>query len=222
MCARTDTIRPVEQADQLANTLPPLTENGAVAIAIFVGTLYCFLGYRTLKFIICMTGFILAGGMAAALGGYFGQGNPWMMLIAGAVGGLCGAAALVFVYKLGLFMLGMLATALAAHMVLLGRPESWIVFAVLGAGVVGGLLAVALEKTIVILATSTIGAWFTVCGLGYFLVGPYFLDIMQEPLELGRDRSIVAACWATLAVAGVLAQFATNRVKREVVVKSAN
>lgn len=192
-----------------------------MAIAIFAGTLYCFLGYRTLKFIICLTGFILAGGMAAALGGYFGQGNPWGILVAGLIGGLCGAAALVFVYKLGLFMLGMLATALAAHMILLGRPESWIVFAVLGAGVVGGLLAVALEKIIVILATSAIGAWFTVCGLGYFLVGPDFLDIMQEPLELGRDRSIVAACWATLSVAGTLAQLATNRVKREVVVKGA-
>lgn len=211
----------MEPADQLANTLPPLTENGAVAIAIFAGTLYCFLGYRTLKFIICLTGFILAGGMAAALGGYFGQGNPWGILVAGLIGGLCGAAALVFVYKLGLFMLGMLATALAAHMILLGRPESWIVFAVLGAGVVGGLLAVALEKIIVILATSAIGAWFTVCGLGYFIVGPDFLDIMQEPLELGRDRSIVAACWATLSVAGTLAQLATNRVKREVVVKGA-
>ncbi|MCC6154868.1 MAG: hypothetical protein IT367_13970 [Candidatus Hydrogenedentes bacterium] len=44
---------------------------------------------------------------------------------------------------------------------------------------------------------------------------------MQEPLELGRDRTIVAACWFTLAIAGALAQFATNRVKREVVVKPA-
>jgi hypothetical protein len=118
-------------------------------------------------------------------------------------------------------MLGMLATALAAHIFLLGRPEPWIMFAVLGAGIVGGLLTVALEKFIVILATAAIGAWFTVCGLGYFLVGPKFLDIMQEPLELGRDRSVVAGCWATLALAGALAQFATNRVKREVVVKNA-
>ena len=91
----------------------------------------------------------------------------------------------------------------------------------LGAGVFGGLLAVALEKIIVILATSAIGAWFTVCGLGYFLVGPKFLDIMQQPLELGQDRAVVAGCWATLALAGTLAQFATNRVKREVVVKDA-
>jgi len=42
---------------------------------------------------------------------------------------------------------------------------------------------------------------------------------MQEPLELGRDRAVVAASWAVLAIAGALAQFATNRVKREVVVK---
>jgi len=210
----------VEPPQQIAH-LPPLTENGAVAIAIFVGTLYCFLGYRTLKFVICMTGFILAGAMAGAIGGYFGHGNPWIAIGAGAAGGLCGAAALLFVYKLGLFMLGLLATALAAHIFLLGRPEPWILFAVVGAGVVGGLLAVALEKVIVILATSAIGAWFTVCGLGYFLVGPTFLDMMQEPLELGRDRALVAACWATLAVAGVLAQFATNRVRREVVVKDA-
>ncbi|MDZ4859947.1 MAG: DUF4203 domain-containing protein [Candidatus Hydrogenedentes bacterium] len=213
MCADVDTPQ------QLQN-LPPLTESGAVAIAIFIGTLYCFLGYRTLKFIICLTGFILAGGMAAMLGAYFGQGNYMIVGIAGILGGLCGAAALIFLYKLGLFMLGLFATALAAHIFLLGRPESWIVFAILGAGVVGGLLAVAMEKLIVILATAAIGAWFTVCGLGYFLVGPKFLDIMQEPLVFGADRAIVAGCWATLAFAGALAQFATNRVKREVVVKA--
>ena len=210
----------MEPPQQLAH-LPPLTENGSVAIAIFVGTLYCFLGYRTLKFVICMTGFILAGAMGGALGLYFGHGNVWVAIITGALGGLCGAAALIFIYRLGLFMLGLLATALAAHILLLGRPEPWIMAAVLGAGVIGGLLAVALEKLIVILATSAIGAWFTVCGLGYFLVGPDFLNIMQEPLELGHDRAIVAACWATLAIAGTLAQFATNRVKREVVVKDA-
>lgn len=210
----------MDPSQQLAN-LPPITENGAVAIAIFIGTLYCFLGYRTLRVVICMTGFLLAGGMAAGLGGYFGHGNPWIAVVAGIIGGLCGAAALIFVFKLGLFMLGMLATALAAHVILLGRPEPWIIFAVFGAGVVGGLLAVALEKFIVILATAAIGAWFTVCGLGYFLVGPRFLDMLQEPLELGRDRTVVAGCWATLAIAGALAQFATNRVKREVVVKNA-
>lgn len=210
----------MEAPQQLAN-LPPLTENGSVAIAIFIGTLYCFLGYRTLKFVICMTGFLLAGGMATALGAYFAHGNPWITIFCGAIGGLCGAAALLFLFKLGLFMLGLFATALAAHIFLLGRPEPWILIAVLGAGVAGGLLAVVLEKFIVILATAAIGAWFTVCGLGYFLVGPKFLDIMQEPLELGRDRTVVAGCWATLAVAGVLAQFATNRVKREVVVKDA-
>lgn len=211
---------PVNSTPPLGS-LPPLTENGAVAIAIFVGTLYCFLGYRTLRFVICLTGFILAGAMAAGLGAYFGHGNTWIALIAGIAGGLCGAATLLFVYKLGLFVLGLLATAVAAHIFLLGRPEPWIVFAVIGTGLVGGLLAVALERFIVVLATSAIGAWFTVCGLGYFLVGPKFLDIMQEPLEPGRDRAIVAACWATFAIAGTLAQFATNRVKREVVVKGA-
>jgi len=210
----------VETPDQFQN-LPPLTESGAVAIAIFIGTLYCFLGYRTLKFIICLTGFLLAGGMAGLLGAYFSHGNYMVAGIAGIIGGLCGAAALIFVYKLGLFMLGMFATALAAHIFLLGRPESWMGLAVLAAGVVGGLLTVAMEKLIVILATAVIGAWFTVCGLGYFLVGPKFLDVMQEPLVFGADRSIVAGCWVTLAFAGALAQFATNRVKREVVVKSA-
>ncbi|HRK35941.1 MAG TPA: DUF4203 domain-containing protein [Candidatus Hydrogenedentes bacterium] len=211
-------VRIVDIEQQISNA-PHISESGIVAIAIFIGTLYCFLGYRTSKFIICLTGFILAGGMAAALGAYFGQGNYVVAGIAGVIGGLCGAAALIFVYKLGLFMLGLFATAIAAHIFLLGRPEPWIIFAVVGAGIVGGLLAVAMEKLIVILATSAIGAWFTVCGLGYFLVGPKFLDIMQEPFEITGDRTLVAACWATLAIAGVLAQFATNRVKREVVVK---
>ena len=206
----------MDTPQQLAN-LPPLTDNGALAIAIFVGTLYCFLGYRTLKFVICMTGFILAGGMAAA-SARTSVRNPWVMLAVG-------SSAIARRRRPDLpHKLGPLCSACSP------RPSPRTcrsagpnrgLFAVLGAGIVGGLLTVALEKFIVILATAAIGAWFTVCGLGYFLVGPKFLDIMQEPLELGRDRTVVAACWATLAIAGALAQFATNRVKREVVVKNA-
>ncbi|GMU93387.1 MAG: hypothetical protein AMXMBFR4_24450 [Candidatus Hydrogenedentota bacterium] len=197
-----------------------ITESGVVAIAIAVGTLYCFLGYRTLKVILCLTGFALAGAVAAALGAYVTGGNGLVFLAAGIAGGVCGAVALLFLYRLGLFLLGVLATGLAAHMLVSGRLEPWTMAAVGGIAVAGGLATIVLEKLIVSVATAAIGAWLTVCGIGYFLVGPNILDVFQEPLEFGKDRGVLVACWAVLAGAGTLAQFATlPRAPKEVVIR---
>ena len=71
-----------------------------------------------------------------------------------------------------------------------------------------------------ILATASLGAWIVVCGVGFFLVGPAFLEIVQQPIELGKEQSVILLIsWCMLALAGTLAQFATSKAKpREIVV----
>ena len=88
-----------------------------------VGFLYCFLGYRLTKLILGLTGFLLAGSAAAVIVGFLSYGHLIGMGVALCVGGLCGAMALFFLYRTGIFCLGMLGAAVAAYSLLQGREE---------------------------------------------------------------------------------------------------
>jgi hypothetical protein len=130
--------------------------------------------------------------------------------------------ALFFLYKFGVFLIGLLGTALIVYTIMADSTNPYAIWIVLGCALAGGLIAVTLERFIMILATAAIGAWFVVCGIGFFLVGPSFLDILQQPVELGKDRQVLITCWAIVAVSGAVAQFATTRARpKEVVVTRA-
>jgi len=191
--------------------LPPSTANAVIAGAIAVGTLACFLGYRTLKFLIGFMGFAIAGVVATAITGMLSGGNEWVMLAGGLIGGFCGATALFFLFRLGVFLMGASGAGLIAHQVLQIRGDHWALWGVIGIALVGGLLAMLMERPIISLATASIGAWVVVCGVAFFLLGPEVIDAFSEPLELGQNRTAMLGAWAVLAIAGTVAQFATTR-----------
>ena len=190
---------------------PPPTLQATMAVAIAVGTLYCYLGHRTLKFVIALTGFVLAGAVAAVLAAWLSHGNALIAAIGALVGGIAGLFALLFLYKVGVFAMGLLGAAVIAHNFLAARPEPFIPWVVLGIGCVGGLVAVALERPVMILATAALGAWMLVCGIAFFIVGPAILGAAQQPAEINDDHAVMIACWGVLTLAGVLAQFATRK-----------
>jgi hypothetical protein len=190
--------------------LPVTASNGAVALAIAIGTLYCFLGYRTLRFVIILTGFLLAGAVAASLAAWVSKGQILAIVISGIVGGICGAVALAFLVRSGIFLLGVLGVLVVAMYLTAGRQESYIPWLVLAAGIVGGFLALLLRRTIVILATAAIGAWLVVSGVLFFLAGPGSLDQPSEAVLSVRQGWVGVACWAVVALVGAMAQFATR------------
>ena len=199
---------PVDVSDLTAQQI-----NGLIASAVAIGTLYCFLGYRTLRFVLGLTGFLMAGGVAATLVNWISQGNQLSALIALFIGGMCGAFALYFLYKTGVFLLGLMGTALIAHNVLSAQPDTWIPVAVIGLAVFGGLIALLLERPVILLATAALGAWMVVSGVTYFIVGSGEPGGLTEVLESEEQRMIVIASWAVLAVAGALSQIATTKKK---------
>ena len=129
---------PVDVSDLTTQQL-----NGLIAIAVAIDTLYCFLGYRTLRFVLGLTGFLMAGGVA----------------------------------------------------------------------VLGGLVALLLERPVIMLATAALGAWMVVSGVAYFIVGSGEQEGLTEFLQSEDQRMIVIASWAVLAVAGALSQVATTKKK---------
>lgn len=185
--------------------------NGVVAITVALGTLYCFLGYRTLKTVIALTGFLIAGVVAGAVVGWISEGHAVAMLIGAAFGGLCGAMALFFLYRTGIFLLGLCGATLAAQNVLAGRPEAWAPLLILAVGFLGGLVALVIESPVMMMATASIGAWFVVSGVVYFLSADPSGAPELLTNTLGSRQDIVLGSWFVLAFAGGIAQFATRK-----------
>ena len=186
-------------------------ENGVVASVMMLGTLYCFLGYRTLRFIIGLTGFMIAGSVAAVLAHWISNGHLLAIVVVGFIGGVAGAFALTFLYKVGIFLLGSIGGGIASHAFLHTRPESWIPFVIIGLATVGGLLALLIEPPIIMLATAIIGAWMVVSGVSYLLEGTAELGQFGFAPATGERSSAMLLAWAALAVAGAMAQFATRK-----------
>lgn len=193
------------------NELPPETLNAIVAGAISVGTLYCFLGYRTLKIVIALLGFILAGSVAAALAAWISQGHTVATIAGGLAGGIAGAMALFFLYKAGVFLLGLLLGVFLGLNLLAGVEQGWSTWVVLGVGLAGGILGLLLERPIVTLATAALGAWMVVSGLAFFILGPPLLRIVEPPLELTETEGVLIAGWFILAIGGAIMQFVTHK-----------
>ena len=193
--------------------LPPESVPIAVGGVAVAGMLYCFFGYRVFKFVLGFTGFMLAGAIAALGVGLLTEGRLPFVGIAWLLGGLVGAFAMLFLYKLGVFGLGALGALLIAHYVLRDRPESWVMLGVLAAALAGGVVALLIEPPIMTIVTAAIGAWALIgCGL-YLVHDARFADPVREMLSAVDPDLVFLAGWGGLAVIGALVQFATYRKK---------
>jgi len=177
---------------------------GVVALA---GVLYCFLGYRIFKTVLAMTGFLLAGPVAAALLGWLTQGHLLAMGIAFLVGGCCGAMALFFLYRAGVFCLGFLGALLGGYAFLHGRPEAWAPWAMVGVAFLGGLVALWAERPVMTLATAAIGAWLTAGAAALLVFGAEADPRLVEFGASGAAAWVFLGVWLFLTLAGAGAQF---------------
>lgn len=178
--------------------------------AIAVGGLYTFFGYRLLKFIIGLSGFLLAGAAGVVIAGIATQDNQWAMIFGGILAGVAGAIALFMLYKTGVFLLGVLAAGLIVRNALAASTADWAPWAMIAIAIAGGLFALAAERPLMSLATAAIGAWIIVCGTGVLVMGRPFLDAIDEPINLREGGWILLACWAVLTLAGAIAQYTTT------------
>ncbi len=184
-----------------------------LVLMLALGGLYALAGHRLLRLMIGLTGFLLAAFAAGIGAGWLSQGNPWIMGGAALVGGLCGAMALFFVYRAGIFALGGLGMAIVLHGALTGRPESWVPWAIFAGGLLGGFLALWVERPVMILATSAIGAWLATYAGASLLLG----EALPERLAAESNGTLAWAllgAWAVIALFGVFFQFFTGRRRR--------
>lgn len=185
--------------------LYPWVSAGAIAW----GVLDCFYGYRVFKLTLAVVGAVGGGilGHAAAIA--LGLGSAWEIggLIIGALlgGGLAFLLFLVGVFLAGFGFgatLGMLLLANYNHMVAL--------LSGLVLGVVGGVAAVKLQKILLILSTSLLGAFRAMVALAYFTSRLDWLFYFRHPDQvpaLIASRPWLMPAVLLFAALGVLGQF---------------
>lgn len=148
--------------------LPPSYALPAAIALVLSGAIACFAGYRLFRLVLAIYGFILGAMIASSA---MGVTNTLGMVVAALLGGLIGAAILVFAYFVGIALVGAGLGALIGHVgwsyVQSGDPPPLVVIALAVAGAVGAMV---LQRYVIIVATAFGGAWTLIVG-GLALAG---------------------------------------------------
>lgn len=191
--------------------------------ALLVGLLFCVAGYRLFHTTAYALGFIGGGVIVALVVEKLFADKSWVLnasWIAFCVGGVLCGYLVSYVYWLGVFVAGAVAGAMLAVLVntsfgyLLSPAHPGTVLIVLAAvfALVCGAVAVKLERPVLVVATSFVGAYLVVMGIGYFAGDyPAFNDLTHyRSYDSDGDAvyDIPSAWWAYLV--GTLVLFALS------------
>jgi len=190
--------------------IPSETRNLMVAVSILIGALQCFFGYRIFKVILAFIGFVI-GAMLGGAGGYAASQEQLVGILCALLGGLIGAALMVLLYFVGVFLLGgLLGAGLGALLFVVGDSEP-VPALLLILAVMGGVVAILLQKLIIIVGTSFAGAWSVVGGFAYFATHRFDPTSIESLEDFIRSKStlvyVIVLCWIVLGVVGVLVQY---------------
>lgn len=191
-------------------------------LGILFGIIQCFFGYRIFKIILGLMGFILGGILAGAIAFALSQEEA-VAILAGLIGGCVGAILMVILYFVGIFLIGaFLGAGLGTALFLAAEsnPEPAVLVIL---GIIGGVIALILQKFIIIVSTSFGGASNVVTGIAYFTTdaikptgfdrffrtGRIHLETIYDQLFQPEERHfyIMLVCWIVLGIAGVTVQY---------------
>jgi hypothetical protein len=186
-----------------------------IALAsIGLGALYCFFGYRIFRIILGILGFLLGASMAAAVAFEIFGREQAVVILAGLVGGIIGAVLMVVLYFIGIFLLGAWLGSLLGVLLTGGGGSTIETILILVLAVIGGIVAVMLQKLMIILSTALSGAWAIVSGVFHLVggaPGPVQAFQYQPNLRalrpMGAWGYVMLLCWILLGIAGMVVQY---------------
>jgi hypothetical protein len=200
----------------------------AALLLVLGGALACFAGYRLFRFVLAIYGFILGAMLTSSV---MGVTNTFGMIAAAVVGGLVGALILVFAYFVAIALVGAGLGALVANLAwgymragVVGDPPP---AAVIVLAIVGAIVAMVMQRYVIILGTSFGGAWTLIVG-GLALInheatrsgaanaagvggGVWIL----YPTAPALSQQWVTIGWIVLGVTGTIVQLSVTGRKRK-------
>ncbi|PWU20116.1 MAG: hypothetical protein C5B50_04670 [Verrucomicrobia bacterium] len=187
----------------------------AAVSGILGGVLGCFWGYRILKVVLAITGFIAGATAGWTAGLNFAPSGTITPSVCALVGGVIGAVLCIWLFYLGLFLLGAgFGTLIASSFFSAGGGQMQVMI-ILACAVVCGLIVLAIQKFMIIVATGFTGAWLVVAGVLHFLAGtsapfPFVVGGMP-PVPRGLPEFVPLIAWLLLGVVGMSVQFGHSR-----------
>jgi hypothetical protein len=177
--------------------------------AIAWGLLDCFYGYRVFRITLGVVGgvFGVVFGQTAGVALGLGVGGQLVGMV---VGGLLGAGVAFLLYTGAVFVAGFGFGSTLGILLLSHYNQTVALVSGVVLGIIGGFLAVSLQRVLIILATSLLGAFRATVAIGYFVSKLDWLYYYQNPQQI--PVMIDANTWMFplilgLTVVGVIAQF---------------
>ncbi len=193
---------------------------GTAILAIVAGILTCFWGYRIVKVSLAIFGFVVGAYAGYEAGISLLHASNELALGCALVGGLVGMGLCLWLYFLGVFLVGATAGTIVAAAVFSGvgqqlQPILYLVFPI-----VFGIIALIAQKFMIVLCTAFSGAYLVVAGIWPFVApGQDFSRIWLHPSQSGSAGTLgyaALAVWLVVGIAGVRVQFRSHRTKVEV------
>jgi len=189
-------------------------------LAVAVGVLICFFGYRILKLSLALIGFIGGAAGGSAVGLSFAPGNNVIALVCAIIAGVLGAVLCVWLFFLGVFFLGASTGAIvAAAFFSMSGNQSQSILLLAFAGVFG-VIALVLQKFMIILSTAFSGSYLVAAGILRLLTGvqngPLWFDHLPAG-SVGIVPYVALVCWVVLGIIGVSFQYRGVRTREEAV-----
>lgn len=194
-------------------------------LAIAAGLIVCFAGYKLFRAALFVVGFVAGGVLLAIAVEHIFDTKSWVVTaswVAFVVGGLFVGCLVISLYTTSIFVAGAAGGVLLAillntsigYKIYPSNPNVVLIVLAVILGIVGGVLALKLEKPVLIVATSLVGAGLLVWGVGYF-AGDYpspsdLKQFAQQDLHGDWVYDIPTAWWAY--VAGILVLFVVGMV----------
>ena len=191
--------------------LPATFELPAAIVLLLGGAVACFAGYRFFRVVLAIYGFIFGAMLASSV---MGISNNLGMLIAALVGGILGAVLFTFAYYVSIGLIGAGMGAYLLHVVwgYTKRTDPPTV-AIIIAAVAGAVIAMALQRYVIIISTAFSGAWTMLIG-GFAVAGNRSAERAAAsgnvwilyPFSPGQGQRWVTIVWVLLSLAGIAVQ----------------
>ncbi|MDD3179934.1 MAG: DUF4203 domain-containing protein [Opitutaceae bacterium] len=173
------------------------------------GLLDCFFGYRLFKLTLTLIGALAGSIFGQAAGSELGLG--WPGEIGGMiVGALLGAGLAYLLFLAGVFLAGFLFGLTLGILLLANWHQMVAQFGGLALGVIGGILAVKLQRVGLLLATALLGAFRVMLAGSYFTNRVDWYFYLQHPAHipvLVDNNPWMLPATLLLAAVGAAAQF---------------
>ncbi len=177
------------------------------------------MGYRLLKVTLAVVGLIAGAAGGWAVGLSLAPGNNGIALVCAIIGGVICAVLCIWLFFLGIFLLGASAGAIVATALFHAAGNQPQPILVLLLAIVFGVIALVMQEFMIIVSTAFIGSYLITAGIVHLLTGAKDVSALWfdhlQPGSAGILGYVALVFWVVLGLAGGSFQYRGRRRREE-------